>query len=199
MITIGIDPGINIKAPGGISIIHEDISVMGWICPRDAIGIYRILEPYKGLAVAAIEQVGIRHSDLMVKGKVFNIEKMLRHQQTCIAVCEVLEIPVVLIAPMKWKANYKLVGTDVGDCVAKAVTEFPQAIDYIYQRSPGGRKIVPYSGIAAALLMAGWLRDQTNESLQILDDKKAASQAKTKAKNNAKTAARKAERKAVLA
>ena len=195
MITIGIDPGINQKAPGGIAIIKSDGGVTGFVCPKDTLDIYKILLPYKGLAVVAIEQVGIRHSDLMVAGKVFNIEKMLRHQQTCIAVCEILEIPVTLIAPMKWKTHHKLIGADVSDCIAKAIEEFPQAIDVIYQLSPGGRKKVPYSGIAAALLMAGWRRSQSDTAIDLLAEKKAIAVAKTKAVNSAKTRARKAQNK----
>ena len=195
MITIGIDPGISVAAPGGIAIIAEDGGVTGLICPKEALDIYKILLPYKGLAVAAIEQVGIRHSDLMVTGKVFNIEKMLRHQQTCISVCEILEIPVTLIAPMKWKAHHKLVGTSISDYISKAIEVFPQAIDVIYQLSPGGRKKVPYSGIAAALLMAGWRRSQSNEAIDVLAEKKAIAVEKTKAVNSAKTRARKAQNK----
>ena len=195
MITIGIDPGINVAAPGGISIIAEDGGVTGLICPKDTLDIYKVLRPYKGKAVAAIEQVGIRHSDLMVKGKVFNIEKLLRHQQTCIAVCEILGIPVTLIAPMKWKTHHKLIGADVSDCIAKAIEAFPQAIDVIYQLSPGGRKKVPYSGIAAALLMAGWRRSQGDDAIDVLAEKKAIAVEKTKAANSAKTRARKAQNK----
>ena len=198
MITIGIDPGINQKAPGGITIIAKDGSVTGLICPKEALNIYKILLPYSGVAVAAIEQVGIRHTDLMVAGKVFNIEKMLRHQQNCIAVCEILEIPVTLIAPMRWKTHHKLIGADVSDCIAKAIEEFPQAIDVIYQLSPGGRKKVPYSGIAAALLMAGWRRSQSDEAIDLLAEKKAIAVEKTKAANNAKTKARKAQNKLKL-
>jgi len=195
MITIGIDPGINAASPGGISIIAEDGGVTGLICPKDTLDIYKLLLPYSGVAVAAIEELGVRHSDLLEAGKVFNIVKMIRHHQACVDVCSILEIPFVLVAPMRWKAHHKLVGTSVSDYISMAIEVFPQSIDVIYQLSPGGRKKVPYSGIAAALLMAGWRRSQSNEAIDLLAEKKAIAVEKTKAKNNAKTRVRKAQNK----
>ena len=195
MITIGIDPGINVAAPGGIAVIAKDGGVTGLLCPKDTLDIYKILLPYKGKAVAAIEELGVRHSDLLEAGKVFNIVKMIRHHQACIDVCSILEIPFVLVAPMKWKAHHKLVGTSVSDYISKAIEEFPQAIDAIYQLSPGGRKKVPYSGIAAALLMAGWRRSQSDEAIDFLAEKKAIAVEKTKVMNSAKTRVRKAQNK----
>ena len=91
--------------------------------------------------------------------------------------------------------HYKLVGTSVSDYISKAIEAFPQAIDVIYQLSPGGRKKVPYSGITAALLMAGWRHSQSNEAIDLLAEKKAIAVEKTKAANSAKTKVRKAQNK----
>ena len=195
MNTIGIDPGINVAAPGGITIIKSDGGVTGLLCPKDTLDIYKVLLPYKGKAVAAIEELGVRHADLLDAGKIFNVVKMVRHHQACVDVCSILEIPFVQVAPMRWKAHYKLVGTSVSDYISMAIEEFPQAIDVIYQLSPGGRKKVPYSGIAAALLMAGWRRSQSDEAIDLLAEKKAIAVEKTKAANSAKTRARKAQNK----
>lgn len=199
MITIGIDPGMSKDNPGGIAFINEDGSASGVFCPVETIDIYQVLLPYKGRAVVAIEELNLRHSDLLAPGKVFNIIKMLRHHQKCLDVCEILEFPIVCVAPMCWKSYWGLIGTFHNDYVSKAVLEYESAIDSIYQRIPGGRKIVPYSGIAAALLMAGWRKAQTDDSLGAIDAKRTESQAKTKARNNAKTRARKAEKTAVMA
>lgn len=199
MITIGIDPGMSKNNPGGIAFINEQGLANGVFCPTETIDIYRILLPYKGRAVVAIEELNLRPSDLLVPGKVFNIIKMLRHHQKCLDACEILEFPIASVAPMRWKSHWGLVGTSHEGYVAKAVAEYESAIDSIYRRTPGGRKIVPYSGIAAAVLMAGWRRSQDEDSLGAIEVKRAESQAKTKARNNAKTRARKAEKKAVLA
>ncbi|MGL5065601.1 MAG: hypothetical protein ACRC62_36995 [Microcoleus sp.] len=198
MITIGIDPGMSKDNPGGIAFINDDGKASGVFCPVETVDIYRILLPYKGRAVVAIEELNLRHSDLLTPGKAFNIVKMLRHHQKCLDVCEILEFPIASVAPMRWKSHWGLVGTSHDDYVSKAVTEYESAIDSIYRRTPGGRKIVPYSGIAAALLMAGWRKAQTEECLGAIEDKRAESQAKTKMRNNAKTRARKADKKAVL-
>jgi hypothetical protein len=195
MITIGIDPGIAKENPGGIAFINPDGTAHGVFCPVETIDIYKVLLPYKGRAVVAIEELNLRHSDLLVKGKAFNVVKMLRHHERCTAICELLDIPVTPIAPMRWKSHWGLVGTSFDDYVAKAVQTYESAIDSIYRLTPGGRKKKAYSGIAAALLMAGWRKAQTEESLNAIDEKRAVTQAKTKAVNSAKTKKRKADKK----
>jgi len=198
MITIGIDPGISKDNPGGIAFI-ADGTAHGVFCPVETIDIYRLLLPYKGKAVVAIEELNLRHSDLLAPGKAFHIVKMLRHHERCTVICELLDIPVTPIAPMRWRAYWNLTGTGVDDYVSRAVQTYESAIDSIYRLTPGGRKKKAYSGIAAALLMAGWRKAQTEESLKAIDEKRAATQAKTKAVNSAKTKKRKVEKKMVMA
>ncbi len=107
-VIIGIDPGRN----GGIAvqIIHEKTVV--YRMPKDLGELANILkgygEAYKCLAV--LEKLSIRPDDVTVKGgeknmgKAFRIQKMLAGFEALKTTLTLLEIPFVMVHPMKWQS-----------------------------------------------------------------------------------------------
>lgn len=157
---IGIDPGMK----GGVAVIENGVVVSGELIATTAIEFMQQIEPWKNDAVACIEQVCIQHRDLMT-GAVFNIEKLIRHQQMCITVLELLEIPVFRIEPMAWKSGLSLAGESDTDCISKALELHPEAVDLVYRPTRGGRKLKAYDGPSDAILIAHWRSIQTDEML----------------------------------
>lgn len=157
---IGIDPGLK----GGVAVIEDGVVVSGELIATTAIEFMQQIEPWKNDAVACIEQVCIQHRDLRT-GAVFNIEKLIRHQQMCITVLEMLGIPVFRIEPMAWKSGLDLAGESDTDCISKALELHPEAVDCVYRSTPGGRKLKAYDGPSDAILIAHWRSIQTDEML----------------------------------
>ena len=116
--------------------------------------------------MGVIESVGLWKQDLQ-SGAAFNVEKLIRHQEMCITVFALLDIPVEFVLPAVWKSHCGLIGASDGECVSKAIELYPTSDQYIYRKTPKGRRVRAYDGVSDALLIAYWRSCQTSESLEL--------------------------------
>lgn len=109
---IGIDPG----ASGGIVVWRPNHVAKAVKMPKDLKDLKEFLEYYKGVCnpIVFIEKLNVRPDDVSVSGgsanmgKLYRIQKMLGNFEQLKTTIEFLEIPFVLVNPMKWQNDLKL-------------------------------------------------------------------------------------------
>lgn len=109
---VGIDPG----ASGGIVVWRPNVETSTIKMPKELNYIKDFLEHLKGICnpIIFIEKLGIRPGDVSVDngavnmGKMYRIQTMMQNFEQLKAIITVLEIPFVLVHPMKWQNDLKL-------------------------------------------------------------------------------------------
>lgn len=109
---IGIDTG----ASGGIAIWRPNHVLKVVKMPKDLKALKEFLEYYKEVCepIVFIEKLNVRPDDVSVSGgaanmgKLYRIQKMLQNFEQLKATIEFLEIPFILVNPMKWQSELKL-------------------------------------------------------------------------------------------
>lgn len=102
---IGIDPGAN----GGIAVWKLNHIVTAVKMPRNIhdINDYLRLIAQDANPIIFLEKLNVRLSDAE-GGKLFRIQKMLQNYEQLKSVISLLDIPYVLVNPMKWQQELKL-------------------------------------------------------------------------------------------
>lgn len=112
---IGIDPGAN----GGIAVWRPNSISTAVKMPQDITSLRDYLLSIKDMSVnpiAFLEKVSIRPDDVMIAngtanmGKVYRIQSMMRGYEEIKAMLTLLDIPFVMVHPMKWQSALKLRG-----------------------------------------------------------------------------------------
>lgn len=109
---IGIDPG----ASGGICVWRPNREIETIKMPKELSELKKYLEYIKSIAspFIFIERLSVRPDDITVEngsanmGKMYRIQTMMQGYEQMKAVISVLEIPFVLVAPVKWQTDLKL-------------------------------------------------------------------------------------------
>lgn len=109
---IGIDPG----ASGGIAIWRPNNFLKVVKMPKDIDEIKRFLEQYKEICnpIVFLEKLSVRPDDVSVTdgvanmGKMYRIQKMMQNFEQLKATIHFLNIPYVMVNPMKWQQDLKL-------------------------------------------------------------------------------------------
>lgn len=109
---IGIDPG----ASGGIAIWRPNNFLKVVKMPKDIDEIKRFLEQYKEICnpIVFLEKLSVRPDDVSVTdgsanmGKMYRIQKMMQNFEQLKSTVHFLNIPYVMVNPMKWQQDLKL-------------------------------------------------------------------------------------------
>lgn len=109
---IGIDPG----ASGGIVVWRPNRVLKTIKMPKDLNDLKDFLEHYKEVCnpIVFIEKLNVRPDDVSVvngvanMGKLYRIQKMMANFEQLKATVNFLNIPFVLVNPMKWQNDLKL-------------------------------------------------------------------------------------------
>lgn len=163
--TIGIDPGITQKKPGGVAAIAPDGTAQVWVVPVDFLLIVDLLLPFQQSAVAAVEDVELWVQDCDSKAA-FSIQKLIRHQERCLCALDACNIPYTLVQPAVWKRDLGLTGGGKDGSVSRAIALYPECRHLITVKSRNGRA-KDMDGPAEALLMAEWLRIKQMEAVDL--------------------------------
>ena len=110
---IAIDPGVS---NGGICVYRHGDDILDCVhMPKDVRRLRDFIEHYKGFTnpIVFVEKLSIRLDDMVTstgenRGKVFRIQKMLANFEQIKAVLDVLDVPYVLVHPIKWQSGLKL-------------------------------------------------------------------------------------------
>lgn len=110
---IAIDPG---ASNGGICVYRHGDDILDCVhMPKDVRRLRDFIEHYKGFTnpIVFVEKLSIRPDDMVTstgenRGKVFRIQKMLANFEQIKAVLDVLDVPYVLVHPIKWQSGLKL-------------------------------------------------------------------------------------------
>lgn len=104
---IGIDPGVS----GGLAVWRANQPTTAIRMPRNLYDLRPYLEDRKAICnpIVFIEKVQLQHGDMSDNpGKVFRIQKMLSEFEKLKAILTLVDIPFVLVNPMKWQGDLKL-------------------------------------------------------------------------------------------
>lgn len=109
---IGIDPG----ASGGIAVWRPNQPLKAVKMPKDMDKVKDFIQQYKDQyhLIVFIEKLSVRPDDVSVTngvanmGKLYRIQKMLQNFEQLKAVVHFLEIPYILVNPMKWQNDLRL-------------------------------------------------------------------------------------------
>ena len=151
---VGIDPGTNESAPGGIAYIDDDGSYGSVSMPRDTVEICReirkVVNGYE--SVAAIERQWARPRD----GR-SSLFKLATNYGEILGVLAALDVDVVMVTPAQWKKDLSLAsdGSSKENSLAMARALFPN-VSLKYKKN---------HGIAEALLIAKWV--MTNSRIDL--------------------------------
>lgn len=108
---IGIDPG----KTGGIAVWKPNGFLKVVKMPDDLTDLSLFINQYKECCnpIIFLEKLQLRHSDLSIPGKAFRIQKLLNNFEQLKTVVHLLDIPYVLVNPMKWQdeLNLRIKGT----------------------------------------------------------------------------------------
>lgn len=116
---IAIDPG---HSNGGIVIKTDTINT--YKMPKDMKDLRDILQPYKDNynPIAFVEKLSIRTDDIdmgagdkkAAMSKLFRIQTMMANFEHLKAILETMDIPFILVHPMKWQSglNLRIKGED---------------------------------------------------------------------------------------
>lgn len=109
---IAIDPG---ASNGGICVYRPGYKLECVRMPKDLRQLRDFIEYYKGFThpIVFVEKLSIRPDDMVTstgenRGKVFRIQKMLANFEQIKTVLDVLDVPFVLVHPIKWQSGLKL-------------------------------------------------------------------------------------------
>lgn len=110
---IGIDPG----ASGGICIWRPNAFLKVIKMPKELNEIKQFLQQYTEISnpIVFIEKLSVRPDDVSIDadgkknmGKMYQIQKMLSNFEQLKALLTFMDIPFVLVNPMKWQNDLKL-------------------------------------------------------------------------------------------
>lgn len=109
---IGIDPG----ASGGICVWRPNHNIKTVKMPKDLKELKEFLEYYQSITqpIVFIEKLNVRPDDVSIvdgkanMGKMYRIQKMMANFESLKATITYLELPFVLVNPMKWQNDLKL-------------------------------------------------------------------------------------------
>lgn len=110
---IAIDPG---ASNGGICVYRHGDDILDCVhMPKDVRRLRDFIEHYKGFTnpIVFVEKLSIRPDDMVTstgenRGKVFRIQKMLANFEQIKTVLDMLDVPFVLVHPIKWQSGLKL-------------------------------------------------------------------------------------------
>lgn len=110
---IAIDPG---ASNGGICVYRHGDDILDCVhMPKDVRRLRDFIEHYKGFTnpIVFVEKLSIRPDDMVTstgenRGKVFRIQKMLANFEQIKTVLDILDVPFVLVHPIKWQSGLKL-------------------------------------------------------------------------------------------
>lgn len=109
---IGIDPG----SSGGIAIFRPNNFLKVVKMPKSIDELKRFVEQYKEICnpIVFIEKLSVRPDDVSVTdgkanmGKMYRIQTMMQNFEQLKATVHFLEVPYILVNPMKWQSELKL-------------------------------------------------------------------------------------------
>lgn len=110
---IGIDPG----ASGGICVWRPNAFLKVVKMPKELGEIKTFIKQYQDICnpIVFIEKLSVRPDDVSIDengnknmGKMYQIQKMLANFEQLKALLTFMEIPFVLVHPMKWQDDLKL-------------------------------------------------------------------------------------------
>lgn len=115
---IGIDPGAN----GGLAVFIPGEQIKTIRMPKDIRDLRDFLQYYEDTykPIVFLEKLSVRTDDIDMSqgdrkkamGKLFRIQKMMANYETLKAIIEAVEIPYVMVHPMRWQnaLNLRLKG-----------------------------------------------------------------------------------------
>lgn len=101
---IGIDPGSN----GGVCKWEPNKVLNVVKMPKEIKELQVYLSNYKEGTLVLLEKQGLRHSDLNIPGKAFNIQKLVAQFEQIKSLLVFMDIPFILVDPMKWQTELSL-------------------------------------------------------------------------------------------
>jgi len=109
---IGIDPG----SSGGIVVWRPNHALKAVKMPKDLQDLKEFLEYYKEISnpIIFLEKLTVRPDDVTVEngvanmGKMYRIQKMMQNFEQLKTTVIYLDMPFVLVNPMKWQNDLKL-------------------------------------------------------------------------------------------
>ena len=105
---IAIDPG---ASNGGICVYRPNEQTKCVRMPRDLRDLSDFIKYYKSITkpIVFVEKLNVRVDDAEEnRGKLFRIQKMLANFEQIKTILALLDIPFVLVHPMKWQNTLKL-------------------------------------------------------------------------------------------
>lgn len=102
---IGIDPGSN----GGVCKWEPNKFLTCVKMPKEIKDLGQYLSNYKEGTLVFLEKQSLRHSDLTIPGKAFNIQKLIAQYEQIKALLVFLDIPFIAVDPIKWQSDLNLI------------------------------------------------------------------------------------------